>query len=137
MVGDVAEDLDAAVPFLFGRARTAELPDRGVERPGQSRHAGGFAAVHDETQTLGRGGTHRRIGRDRVVLGVADRDRRALEAEVVELAAKGGESLGIRIEDRELDAVEAHLLQTAVERQPRLVDRVVGPEKEVHSDLHA
>jgi len=136
VVGHLAGHRDAALPFLGRRAASAELADRRVERAADQESAGGLAAVDHPLAGRHRGLTYRRVRRDRIVVRVPDGDGGPFEAEIIEPLAERGETLGLRVEDRQLDAVETHRLQTPVERKPGLIRRVVRPQQQVHSDFH-
>ena len=127
---------DAALEFLLGRRRAGELADRRVERPAEDLRPGRRAAGEHPVEPLDRRVPNPGIFGDRVGLRRHDRDRGRPEPQVVEPLAESLERRRVRaVEDWDLDAVEPHPLEF-FEQSVVLGRQGVGPEQQVHADLH-
>ena len=104
-------------------------------RPDQRLDAGRLAAVQRGLVGLDALAADLRIGAHRVVVDAADGHAGSGQAGVVEVLAPLGILLHVDLEHRQLDGVEADLLDL-VQQGQRLVGQRIGPQQQVHSVTH-
>ena len=134
MFGDLLHALDAPLPFVGRRAGAGELADRRMIRADQGLAAGGRAAIERALGGGDAGGPNFGIRADRIVGSATHGDRRSFESQIVEPLAPGG-IVEAQIEQRNLDAVVAQLLDLFEHRQ-QAVMQTIGPQQKVHSEFH-
>ena len=122
MFGHLPHALHAPLPLILRRPTTGEVTERRVKWPNQILSAKCRRTINAAFVAVDPASTHVRVRADRVVLDVADRDRRTAKPEVAQSLGELFVFRHVIVEDRDLDPVIAEFRERFDRGKIRLGD---------------
>ena len=135
VLGVLSHAVDAPLPFVGRGPDAREFADRRMVGAAEQLRADRVRALQHLLHIVDGQGADLGVGADRIVVGVAARDRGPLEADFVEPLAPLGEFLRVGVKDRQLHAVVAQRFELLEHGQQRIA-QVARPQEHVHAEFH-